>query len=77
MIVVKYDHTEAAFRLAEEYDDFRSLAELCHSSPPLYPPRENPNALRIQSYIEKYKEEFTTALYHWYIEHGKSHPITG
>lgn len=63
-------HANHAFILAENYRDFRSLASLCHKST-TYPPDENPNATRIQLYIEKFKDEFTTELYQWYIEHGK------
>ncbi|CCM02415.1 uncharacterized protein FIBRA_04513 [Fibroporia radiculosa] len=63
-------HANAAFRLAEEYRDFRSLASLCNKET-VYPPEDNPNATRIQAYVEQFKEEFTTELYHWYIEHGE------
>ncbi|KAI0670336.1 Non-repetitive/WGA-negative nucleoporin C-terminal-domain-containing protein [Trametes maxima] len=59
-----------AFKLAEDYQDFRSLASLCHKGK-VYPPEENPNAARIETYIEKFKEAFTTELYQWYIEHGE------
>ncbi|OSX65290.1 hypothetical protein POSPLADRAFT_1054050 [Postia placenta MAD-698-R-SB12] len=61
---------DEAFQLAEKYRDFRSLASLCHKDT-IYPPQDNPNAERIQSYIDKFKEEFTTELYQWYIEHGE------
>ncbi|GBE81938.1 hypothetical protein SCP_0403120 [Sparassis crispa] len=59
-----------AFRLAEDYRDFRSLASLCHKET-VYPPQDNPNVARIQSYIGKFKEDFTNELYQWYIEHGE------
>ncbi|KAI0362165.1 hypothetical protein OH77DRAFT_1515456 [Trametes cingulata] len=59
-----------AFKLAEDYHDFRSLASLCHKGK-IYPPEENPNAARIEGYIQKFKEAFTTELYQWYIEHGE------
>ncbi|KAI0374941.1 hypothetical protein BV20DRAFT_934524 [Pilatotrama ljubarskyi] len=59
-----------AFRLAEDYHDFRSLASLCHKGK-IYPPEDNPNAARIENYIQKFKEAFTTELYQWYIEHGE------
>jgi hypothetical protein len=63
-------HASHAFVLAENYHDFRSLASLCHKGT-TYPPEDNPNAHQIQSYIEKFKDEFTTELYQWYIEHGQ------
>ncbi|KAH9856929.1 Non-repetitive/WGA-negative nucleoporin C-terminal-domain-containing protein [Lenzites betulinus] len=59
-----------AFKLAEDYHDFRSLASLCHKGK-VYPPEENPNAARIEAYVEKFREAFTTELYQWYIEHGE------
>ena len=65
----KQDHAQYAFQLAEDYLDFRNLASLCHTET-VYPPEHNPNAARIQSYIDKFKEAFTTELYQWYIEHG-------
>ena len=66
-------HASHAFVLAENYRDFSSLASLCHKGV-TYPPEDNPNALRIQSYVEKFKDEFTTELYRWYIEHGQPGP---
>ena len=60
---------EEAFKLAEGYRDFRSLASLCHKGR-IYPPEENPHAKRIQAYIDTFKEEFAAELYQWYIEHG-------
>jgi nuclear pore complex protein Nup133 len=63
-------YAEAAFALAEKYRDFSSLAALCHRDA-VYPPHENPNASRIQVYIERFKDEFITELYRWYIQHGE------
>ncbi|KZT09491.1 uncharacterized protein LAESUDRAFT_646564 [Laetiporus sulphureus 93-53] len=62
--------TGMAFGLAEEYQDFRSLASLCNMGT-VYPPEENPYAARIEAYIMKFKEQFATELYEWYIEHGE------
>ncbi|EJD02313.1 uncharacterized protein FOMMEDRAFT_124682 [Fomitiporia mediterranea MF3/22] len=67
----KHGKSEDAFVLAENYRDFRSLVDLCHSTPPIYPFASNVNAERIKEYIEKYKEEFTDELYLWYVEHGE------
>ncbi|KAG5635761.1 hypothetical protein H0H81_010181 [Sphagnurus paluster] len=63
-------HTCAAFSLAEKYRDFTGLAALCHKEA-IYPREDNPNSLRIQGYIERFKDEFTTELYRWYIQHGE------
>jgi hypothetical protein len=65
----KNGHTERAFNLAERYRDFQSLASLCHKEA-VYPVDENPSIGRIQYYLDKFKEEFATALYRWYIEQG-------
>ena len=69
-IAGRNDFADEAFKLAEEYEDFRSLASLCHKGK-VYPPKENPNAARIEAYIERFKEAFTNELYQWYIEHGE------
>ncbi|KAK7014839.1 methyltransferase type 11 [Favolaschia claudopus] len=66
----KHGHAATAFMLAEKYRDFRSLAALCHQDE-VYPSHKNPNALRIQTYIDRFKDEFTTELYRWYIQHGE------
>lgn len=66
----RHGHGEAAFSLAEKYRDFSSLAELCHRDT-VFPPDENPNAARIKAYVERFKDEFTTELYRWYIQHGE------
>ncbi|KAF8964670.1 hypothetical protein BDZ97DRAFT_1660027 [Flammula alnicola] len=63
-------HAEAAYSLAEQYQDFASLVALCHRDT-VYPPEENPHADRIQSYIQRFKEDFTNELFQWYIQHGE------
>ncbi|KAG5342787.1 hypothetical protein C0989_008737 [Termitomyces sp. Mn162] len=63
-------YANAAFSLAEKYRDFSGLASLCHKDT-VYPPESNPNFLRIQAYIERFKDGFTTELYRWYIQHGE------
>ncbi|KAH8116942.1 Non-repetitive/WGA-negative nucleoporin C-terminal-domain-containing protein [Phellopilus nigrolimitatus] len=69
--LLKHDMTKHAFQLAEDYRDFRSLADLCHSTSPIYPLESNVHAELIRQYIDDYKEEFTDELYQWYIEHGE------
>jgi nuclear pore complex protein Nup133 len=49
--------------LAEQYRDFRSLAELCNDS-------KLANDLRTQNYLERYQQDFASELYQWYVEHG-------
>ncbi|TFY72665.1 hypothetical protein EVG20_g323 [Dentipellis fragilis] len=61
---------DSAFKLAEQYHDFRNLVSLCNKDT-VYPPEQNPNALSIQAYIERFQDEFTDELYKWYIEHGE------
>jgi nuclear pore complex protein Nup133 len=67
----RHGHAGAAFALAEQYRDFSSLASLCHKEA-VYPPEDNPHALRIQAYLDRFKDEFAVELYRWYIQHGKS-----
>ncbi|KAI0322245.1 Non-repetitive/WGA-negative nucleoporin C-terminal-domain-containing protein [Amylostereum chailletii] len=62
--------SDHAFDLAEQYHDFRNLASLCNKEK-AYPPTQNPHAFRIQSYIERFRDEFSTELFQWYIEHGE------
>uniref|UniRef100_A0A0W0FLK8 Uncharacterized protein n=1 Tax=Moniliophthora roreri TaxID=221103 RepID=A0A0W0FLK8_MONRR len=69
-ILRRNGQAETAFHLAERYRDFSSLAALCHRET-VFPPEENPNAARIQKYVDHFKEEFTTELYRWYIQHGE------
>lgn len=59
-----YDQGEDAFQLAEQYRDFRSLAELCNDS-------RLASDLRTQNYLERYQQDFASELYQWYVEHGK------
>ena len=37
----------------------------------MYPPQDNPNAARIEHYIQRFRQAFTNELYQWYIEHGE------
>jgi len=66
----KVGFAKEAFKLAEDYQDFSSLVALCHRQS-VFPPQDNPEYSRIQGYIERYKEDFTTELYQWYIQHGE------
>lgn len=65
----RFGYEEPAYGLAERYQDFDTLVALCHKET-VYPPSENPHAARIQSYIQRFKDNFTTALFQWYIQHG-------
>ncbi|KAL5532748.1 hypothetical protein ACEPAF_4522 [Sanghuangporus sanghuang] len=67
----KHGQSRYAFELAEKFRDFRSLVDLCHSTPPIYPTSSSVYSGYIKAYIEKYKEEFTDELYLWYIEHAE------
>nr|GAT53189.1 methyltransferase type 11 [Mycena chlorophos] len=66
----KHGHAPSAFALAEKYRDFSALVALCHQED-VYPSHKNPNSLRIQTFIDKFKEDFTNELYKWYIQHGE------
>jgi nuclear pore complex protein Nup133 len=71
----RHGHAGAAFTLAEQYRDFSSLASLCHKET-VYPPEDNPHALRIQAYFDRFKDEFAMELYRWYIQHGVFDPLS-
>lgn len=66
----RFGHQDTAFQLAEKYHDFSSLVALCHKDV-AYPPTENPNLDRIQSYVDRFKYDFACQLYRWYIQHGE------
>lgn len=74
-IIGRNGFASEAFQLAEKYRDFRSLASLCNKDT-VYPPQDNPNAARIEAYVEKFKQDLTTELYRWYIEHGAATTIS-
>ena len=65
----KYGFAARAFKLAEKYRDFRSLAALCNKDL-VFPLEQNPYTTKISEYIERFRDEFTEELYQWYIEHG-------
>jgi nuclear pore complex protein Nup133 len=71
----RFGHQDTAFQLAEKYHDFSSLVALCHKDV-AYPPTENPNLDRIQSYVDRFKYDFACQLYRWYIQHGLPLPET-
>ena len=50
--------------LAEHHTDFPTLVFLCHH------PIAGSGPERIQTYIERFGEEFAFVLYQWYIEQG-------
>lgn len=69
---VRIDSTEYAFQLAETYRDFHALSELSH-----HPSADKmiPASDRIQGYIDKFRGEFASQLYKWYIEQGRLHSV--
>lgn len=66
----KFGYEDSAFSLAEQYHDFASLTALCHKGI-VYPPEQNPNAHKIQAYLDRFKDEFATELFRWYIQYGE------
>ncbi|KAH9484254.1 Nucleoporin nup132 [Psilocybe cubensis] len=66
----QFGHQEAAFKLAERYNDYTSLVLLSHQEI-VYPPHQNPHTDRIKLYIQKYGEDFTSELFRWYIQNGE------
>lgn len=65
LALVGVDRSEQAYTLAEHHGDYRALVELCNH------PKVG-SQVRIQYYIETFKEDFAFELYRWYIEKGVS-----
>ncbi|WVR03681.1 hypothetical protein IAU60_000676 [Kwoniella sp. DSM 27419] len=67
--LVAIDRVAEAYELAEVHTDFLTLVVLCHDSP------SGGNPARLQTYIEKFGEEFAFVLYQWYIDQGRAHEL--
>ena len=69
---VRAGRTEYAFTLAETYKDFHALSGLSY-----HPSAEKMMAAkdRIQGYINRFRGDFASQLYQWYIEQGFHHFI--
>jgi nuclear pore complex protein Nup133 len=52
---------DVAFDLAEDYGDFQNLALLC-----IHPGISSSS--RIEGYLDRYREDFASELYHLYIK---------
>lgn len=63
--VVRINHADEAFNLAQHHSDFRALVELCNH--PVVG-----SAAKTQYYIERFREDFAFELYQWFIEKGSS-----
>ncbi len=61
--LVGVGRSDRAFALAEQYEDYRTLVELCNE-PTLR------NEARTETYLERYGESFAFELYNWYEQHG-------
>ena len=62
------DSADYAFKLAETYRDFHALSELSHHASA---DKVIATSDRIQGYIDRFRGEFTSQLYKWYIEQGR------
>ncbi len=62
--LVGIGRSDRAFALAEQYEDFRTLVELCNEAQLRSP-------ARLDSYLERYKQPFAFELYAYYLEHGQ------
>lgn len=69
--LVSFDHAAEAFELAEHHRDFPSLVWLCQNAPSV----DQDPATRIQTYIERFGEEFAFELYQGYIDDGHPHSL--
>ncbi|WVF65992.1 hypothetical protein IAT40_000730 [Kwoniella sp. CBS 6097] len=67
--LVGIDRVSEAFELAENHTDFLTLVALCHD------PQAGANPARLQTYIERFGEEFAFVLYQWYIDQGQAYEL--
>ncbi|KAK9480673.1 Nup133 N terminal like-domain-containing protein [Lipomyces japonicus] len=78
--LLKFGHSEKAFQLAEHYNDFRSLAEMCreekvrleglNQADSEIEAAQESLASRIKSYFDSHGYEFAAVLYQYYIDAG-------
>lgn len=61
------DSTEYAFKLAETYRDFHALSELSHHASA---DKTMSTPDRIRGYLDRFRGDFASQLYKWYIEQG-------
>lgn len=59
-----FDRISEAYELAEHHNDFVTLVSLCHDT------KAGKGEGKIQTYIERFGEEFAFVLYQWYIDQG-------
>ncbi|MBW0480464.1 hypothetical protein O181_020179 [Austropuccinia psidii MF-1] len=67
--LVKVKRQAYAVSLAESQRDFRTLVELCHASATSQTDR------KIQTYIERFGQDFAFQLYQWFVEQGRYHEL--
>ncbi|KAL7420109.1 hypothetical protein Q5752_005074 [Cryptotrichosporon argae] len=67
--LVDIDRVPEAYELAEHHSDFPTLVYLCHH------PAAGTGPVQIQTYIERFGEEFAFVLYQWYIDNGHIHAL--
>ncbi|WVQ93625.1 hypothetical protein IAU59_000701 [Kwoniella sp. CBS 9459] len=67
--LVGIDRVAEAYELAENHTDFLTLVVLCHD------PQAGVNPARLQTYIERFGEEFAFVLYQWYIDQGQAYEL--
>ncbi|KAK4686173.1 hypothetical protein P7C73_g3957, partial [Tremellales sp. Uapishka_1] len=67
--LVGIDRVAQAYELAEHHSDFPTLVYLCND------PVAGTGPARIQSYIERFGQEFAFVLYQWYIDQGQPHAL--
>ncbi|KAF8522246.1 Non-repetitive/WGA-negative nucleoporin C-terminal-domain-containing protein [Hysterangium stoloniferum] len=66
--LVRSNNIQYAFRLAETYRDFDALSDLSYHA---FADKLVPTSDRIRNYIHRFRGDFTSQLYKWYIEQGK------
>ncbi|WWC86014.1 uncharacterized protein L201_000885 [Kwoniella dendrophila CBS 6074] len=66
--LVGIDRLAEAYELAENHTDYLTLVILCHG-------QAGPDTARLQTYIERFGEEFAFVLYQWYIDQGQAYEL--
>lgn len=77
--IVRIGAEDHAFKLAEEYGDYRALTELSYEIPESQTGAgRNKKDIdeRVDRYIDTFKEAFAFELYQWWIEKGSVLPFS-
>jgi hypothetical protein len=66
--LIDHSQTQAAFQLAEKYQDFRSLVEACYHS---WTDSDDELHAKLEYYVNQFGESCLKVLFGWYLETGR------